>query len=186
MRPDWATASGRWLEQTDFHLSPRLESVGNPGMTWTARLVAIIVLAASPAFAGAREPASPPLTVYLACPAGSDLHRVLAANGLGVRRFDTAVYGLPEETIPLLFEQSDRMLIHPAWSDTYDIVAREWPDRVAGQDRQPGSRVATVPWACSRASAVTSAWTGLSRCGGGGGTTATARRPAAWPWPPGR
>jgi hypothetical protein len=139
-----------------------------------------------------------------------------------VAGFDTAVYGLPEETVPLLFEQSDRiliattclsrfvtgryapvaaweqvwtsilewllpdmtvpelrwtpsvrpsyaklerlppdverqalrrgvawyesarMLIHPAWADTYDTVAREWPDRVgpgptAGQPCGDGS-----------------------------------------------
>jgi hypothetical protein len=295
--------------------------------------IATFLLAASPVFAGARDPASPPPTIYLACPAGSDLQRVLTAHGLDVRRFDsasdaiaaapaesavlivaegyptrttdvpevslrsatakqlrlyleypralpgrtfgplrrvgweravvatdffgpklpakrilaihdchvlpttapaaplvlarvagfdTAVYGLPEETVPLLFEQSDlmlvattclsrfvtaryapvaaweqvwtgilewllpgrtvpelrwtpsvrpsyaklerlppdverqalrrgvawyesaRMLIHPAWADTYDTLAREWPDRVgpgptAGQPCGDGS-----------------------------------------------
>lgn len=59
-------------------------------MTRAAILVVTFLLAASPVFAGARDPVAPPSTVYLASPAGGDLHAVLADNGLEVRRFDTA------------------------------------------------------------------------------------------------
>lgn len=167
-------------------------------------------------FFGAKLPAHRILAIhdcYVLPTTAADAPLVLAK----VAGFDTAVYGLPKETVPLLFEHNDRtlvattslsrfmtaryapvaawqrvwtrilewlcpgenvpqlhwtpqvrpaygkdeplppdaerqalrrgvawyesarMLIHPSWAETYDTVARHWPDRVGPRptDAQP-------------------------------------------------